>query len=247
MGREFLSETASTFRHLATPSTASATINNSKGVDSYKIGVYVFFPLFIVKANTATNCHLSYKLIGLSCNLLSLNYIQPKSPNNSASAGTSIPSVPAVVVDEGNDNNTLPTYLGHWPKRLPSPPQIVYGLSRLPPPVFFVSLKDLDCNELISRPYMANLHRNVCVDQPPTTSTPAACNKEDNAQAKLECMPLSNISTHLHHPNTYLPPICLHDTPNASDNESTFTPEELCLVKGWQLKTRYTIEDYFKL
>ncbi len=44
----------------------------------HNLGIYVFFPTLIVKVDTATDCHLSYKPIGHSGKLPSLDYVQPK-------------------------------------------------------------------------------------------------------------------------------------------------------------------------
>jgi hypothetical protein len=50
----------------------------------YNLGIFVFFPMFIVEVDTATDSHLSYELIGHSGKLLSLDYLQPKSVVSSA-------------------------------------------------------------------------------------------------------------------------------------------------------------------
>jgi hypothetical protein len=117
----------------------------------HNLGIYVFFPTFIVKVDMATDCHLSYEPIGHSGTLPSLDYVQPKTITTSASNTTSMPSVPAVIEDDQDANNTIPvTYAHHWPKKPLSPPSPQYDLSLIPPPSYSVSLKDLARDELIS-------------------------------------------------------------------------------------------------
>jgi hypothetical protein len=44
----------------------------------YGLGMHVFFPMFIVKVYTATDCHLQYAPIGREAGLADLDYVQPK-------------------------------------------------------------------------------------------------------------------------------------------------------------------------
>ncbi len=57
----------------------------------HKLGMYVFFPSFIIEVNTATDCYLLHELIGCSCVLSSQDYVQPKSPLKSELATILIP------------------------------------------------------------------------------------------------------------------------------------------------------------
>ncbi len=81
----------------------------------HQLGMFVFFPSFIVKVNTDTNCHLSYEPIGRSASIAKLDYVQPiqdSSPSASATV-TTTPSAPAVVEDEDDNDNVMPTYAAH--------------------------------------------------------------------------------------------------------------------------------------
>jgi hypothetical protein len=96
--------------------------------------MYVFFLSFIVKVNMDTNCHLSYEPIGCSTSIDKLDYVQPVQPP-SPSASTTVtttPSAPAVVEDEDNDSNVMPSYATHWPKKPATPPMPTYDLSPTP-------------------------------------------------------------------------------------------------------------------
>jgi hypothetical protein len=102
------------------------------------MGMYVFFPSFTLKVDTAIDCHLSYKPLGRSATLSSLDYVQPMS-HSSASTTMAIPSVPAYI-EPDDDESMAPTFAYHWPKEPPtdSPPK--FDLSLIPPPAFSVNL-----------------------------------------------------------------------------------------------------------
>ena len=44
-------------------------------IGMHGLGIYVFFPSFIVKVDTATDCHLLYAPIGRASQLSSLDYV----------------------------------------------------------------------------------------------------------------------------------------------------------------------------
>jgi hypothetical protein len=124
-------------------------------IGMHQLGMYIFFPSFIVKVNMDTDCHLSYELIGRSTSIDKLDYVQPvQAPSPSASTtATTTPSTPTVVEDEDNHNEIMPTYVAHWPKMLLTPSTPPYNMSLIPPPAFSTRLQDLDSNELIRRIY----------------------------------------------------------------------------------------------
>jgi hypothetical protein len=102
-------------------------------ISMHNLGMYVFFPSFIVEVNTTNNCHLSYEPIGRSTTMSNLDYIQPVQPSNSASSTAATPLLLAVIEDY-NNNNYLPTYALHWPKKPPTPPLPAYNMLLIPPP-----------------------------------------------------------------------------------------------------------------
>jgi hypothetical protein len=90
----------------------------------YGMGMYVFFPSFILEVNTAVYCHLSYELLGRSATLSSLDYVQPMS-TISASTTKAPLSAPARIEQDSNDSVT-PIFVNHWPKKASnsSPPHV---------------------------------------------------------------------------------------------------------------------------
>jgi hypothetical protein len=97
----------------------------------------------------------------------------------------------------------------------------------IPPLAYSVSLKDLNRDALIQRLYSAELAAHP-TPPPPASEVP----KKGPHPTKLECMSTDDIVTHLHHPESHLPPIRPCDTPNLSDTKSTYTPEELHRLTG---------------
>jgi hypothetical protein len=132
-------------------------INGYSFLRIHYLGIFVFFPTFIVEVDTATDCHLSYEPIRHSGMLPSLDYVQPKSVVSSASNTKSLPSAPVVIEDDLNDEDIPLMYAGHWPKQPPLPPPPSYDLSLIPPPSFSISLKDLTRDELISLLYSVEM------------------------------------------------------------------------------------------
>jgi hypothetical protein len=207
-------------------------------IGMHDLGMYVFFPSFITKVNTTTNCHLLYKPIGWSSTLLSINYVQPIQTCNSASTTAAIPPSPPAIIkdkDESKADNkdvipdgVLPTYASHWPKKPPTPPSPTIDLSLIPPPTYLVSLKALSRDELIQHlysvkhitppPYPPSVHSEAPSRGPPPT--------------KLECMTKDEIITALHHPNSRPPPVWPCNTPNSSDTKTTYTPKKLHCLTG---------------
>jgi hypothetical protein len=112
----------------------------------HQLGMYVFFPSFIIKVNMDTDCHLSYEPIRRSTSIDKLDYVQPvqaPSPSASTTAAT-MPSAPTVDKDEDNHNDFMPTYAAHWPKMSLAPSTPPYNMSLIPPPAFSICLRDLD-------------------------------------------------------------------------------------------------------
>ena len=169
------------------------------------LGMFVFFPSFIVEVNTTTDCHLSYSAVGRACTMSALDYVQPIQ-SHGAAATASVPSPTPVLVEddvveddvEGSDPpdddsditpDLLPTYASHWPKKPPPTPS-------------------------------------------PTAQNPVSAHHPNRSSLPLECMSDEDIVAALHHPNTRLPPVRPCDTPNSSETKSTYTPEELHRLTG---------------
>jgi hypothetical protein len=150
----------------------------------YGLGMYVFFPMFILEVDTATDCHLQYAPLGWTTTLADLDYVQPKFlQDSSVSVAVSLP-----VTIKPEDNVDLPSYSSHYPKKPPTPPTPIYDLSNLPPPEYSISLKYLDKEELIQRLYS--------LEHAPNYGT----GKAVSALVPLECMTQENIINKLHRP-----------------------------------------------
>ena len=187
----------------------------------FGLGMHIFFPLFILKVDMATDCHLQYVPVARMAQLSDLDYVQPKSaPQRSVLATVAtiqaVPTPAMIKPDDGLDDH--PSFASHWPKRQPSPPHTPLDMSLLPPSLYTKRLKDLDREELISCLYSLK-SQQVWPSKPATT-------------APLECMSSEDIVLTLHHSNNPLPAICPCDTPNASDTKSHFTAEELHRLTG---------------
>jgi len=190
-------------------------------IGMFGLGTHVFFPSFILKVDTATDCHLQYVPVGRVAQLSELDYVQPKSaPQRSvlATAATTqaVPTPALIEPDDGLDDQ--PSFASHWPKRPSSPPHHPLDMSLLPPSKYTKSLKDMDREELISRLYSLESQQ----DQP---SKPATT-------APLECMSSEDIVLSLHHSDKPPPAIRPCDTPNALDTKHHFTAEELHRLTG---------------
>jgi hypothetical protein len=180
----------------------------------HNLGIYVFFPTFIVEVDMVTDCHLSYKPIGSSGKLPSLDYIQPKTITTSASNTSLVPSAPAVIKHDQDADDTIPvTYAGHWPKRPLSPPSPKYNLSHIPPTSYSVRLKDLTQDKLISWLYSVEFPESS--SPPPDSSSHKTVtdhntidSSSNSAPLKLECKSSEDIMAHLHHPGSQPPPVC---------------------------------------
>jgi hypothetical protein len=163
------------------------------------LGMFVFFPSFIIEVDTATDYHLLYAPIGRTATMSSLDYVQPIQARNSASATASTPPPAPVVIEADGDDippEALPTYVSHWPKKPPAPPAPPVVLPVIPPPAYSVRLKDLTCEELIQRLYsVKHAHCPVDGDNLPAQPSPLV---------KLECMSDEEIVATLHRPHSRL-------------------------------------------
>ncbi len=175
----------------------------------YGLGMYMFFPLFILEVDIATDCHLQYEPIGFQTSLDQLDSVQPKfSQVQSAPMATAPLDLPVIIEPDDEviqeDGDDMPIYASHWPKKPPAPPTPMFDLTRLPPPAYSIRLKDLDQDNLIQCLYT--------LDQPTqaTTRTPDP----------LVSMSMDKIVAHLHWLGSSLPLIRPCNTPNASKTKS---------------------------
>jgi hypothetical protein len=72
-------------------------------IGMHDLGMYVFFPSFIIEVNTTTDCHLWYEPIGQSSTMLSINYIEPIQTCNSSSTTAAIPPSPPAIIEDKDE------------------------------------------------------------------------------------------------------------------------------------------------
>jgi hypothetical protein len=86
-------------------------------IGMYGLGFHVFFPVFIIKVDMATNCHLHYTPVSRSVRLPELHYVQPTLPPKASALATSAASPPPATIEPDNDDNNNDsnnvTYLSH--------------------------------------------------------------------------------------------------------------------------------------
>ncbi len=185
----------------------------------YGLGFHVFFPTFIVKVNTATDCHLHYSPVGWSAGLPDLDYVQPMPCRNASALTPSATSLPPVTIEPDNDISPNDvSYASHYPKRLPSPVPPAINLTAISLQQFTKCLwyiNETDLHNLLSTDPMA--------DKRPTPVNAQKC----NAPEPLLSMNETNIRELLHHPGLSPPPIQPCDTLNPLDTKSHWTAEEL--------------------
>ncbi len=122
-------------------------------IGMYGLGFHVYFPTFIIKVDTTTDCHLHYAPISHSVGLPELHYVQPTFPPKAAASATSAASLPPATIEPDNDYNNNDsngvTYVSHWPKCPPSPSPAAIDLNTITPTAFTKSLKDMDKEDLV--------------------------------------------------------------------------------------------------
>ncbi len=182
----------------------------------YGLGMYVFFPMFILEVDIATNCHHQYEPIDHQISLDQLDYVQPKcSQVQSATMATDPLDLPDIIEpddeDIKEDGGNAPIYTSHWQKKPPASPTPTFNLTKLSPPAYFIKLKDLDQDALIQQLYTLEKPTQAY------TQTPDS---------------MAKIATHLHQPGLSLPPIRPCNTHNASKARSHWMLEEPHCITG---------------
>jgi hypothetical protein len=104
-------------------------------IGTCKSGFLVYFPTFILFANTAIDCHLSFNPLGRSAPLATLHYVQSHCPPSLypsevwPSMSTAAPSPASPVMIEDNNVTTLP--LAEHPILSSSAPSLAVSLHAL--------------------------------------------------------------------------------------------------------------------
>jgi hypothetical protein len=197
-------------------------------IGMFSLGMYVYFPTFIIEVDTATDCHLEYAPIKYAAGLADLDYVQPKYMlEQSASTTSVVPTQPIKIEPDNADPNPedkAPTYAAHWLKQPPPPPTDKIDLSSLPAMSFTKSLNNMTLEELIQLLYDTRFQES---DETIPSSKP-----KRKAADQLTCMDQGEIIELFHHSILTPPLVRLCDTPNPLDNNSHWAAEELHRVTG---------------
>jgi hypothetical protein len=193
------------------------------------MGMFVFSPLFILKIDTAVDCHLSYQSLGCLASLSLLDYIQPIS--TVLVSTTKAPPLAPALIEPDDSESITPTVTSQWPKKPPHSALINIDLSLIPPPAFLVKLRDLDREELLRGLYLAeSTHLSSNNDVSNRANDTNSTDKTDslsNAHPQLDCMNKEDIIAQLDQPGTILLPIYPSNCPNGFNTKLPWTPEKL--------------------
>jgi hypothetical protein len=203
-------------------------------IGMYSLGFYMYFPMFIIKVDTATNCHLHYAPVGCSAGLPEPDYVQPKFPPKASALATLAASSPPATTeqdDDHKDNDSKDiTYLSHWPKHPPSLSPAVIDLNTITLTAFTKSLKDMNGEDLA---------KLLFTNTAPTGLSPPTGQPKRKTPDPLVCMYKKDIIALLHESDSSPPPIRPRDTPNPSDTKSQWTAKELHCITGCQQFWKY--------
>ncbi len=181
----------------------------------FGLGFHIFFPTFILKVDTATNCHLIYAPVGRSAGLPDLDYVQPKFPPKASASATSAASIPPATIkpdDNKSSDNAVQeddvTYVPHWPKHPPSLSPTAIALNSITPTEFTKSLNNMTAAELT---------KLLFKEAAPTDSSPLDGQRKCKTSDPLTCMDTKDIMELVHTQDSSPPPVRPCDTPNPSD------------------------------
>ena len=182
----------------------------------------VYFPAFVLSVDTSSDCHLSYKPLGRSALLDTLQYVQPRCPpllypaKLKASSNTITQSSRLIEDDKSKDNCS---------SRDVQDEAVVADKS-----LFFQPLS-LDPGSILAQLCsLANSVQQLAQPVPSDMVMPAIL----WAPVLLSALPLENVLVLYHHPNTTLPTVCPCNTTNALDTKMHWSGEELHRIMGHQ-------------
>ncbi len=193
----------------------------------YSLGFHMFFLMFIIKVDTATDCHLHYAPVSHSAGLTELHCVQMTFPHKASALVTPAASLPPATIEPDNNNNNNDsndvTYVSHQPKCSPTPSPVAIDLNTNTPTAFTKSFTDMDREDLA---------KLLFPDTAPTGLSPPNNQPKHNSLDCLVCMEEKDIIALLHKSDSSPPPIRPCDTPNLSDTKSHWTAEELHRIMG---------------
>jgi hypothetical protein len=159
------------------------------------VGMLVYFPSFVLSADTSSNCTLSYEPLGRPALLSTLHYVQPRCrpslyPSELGPSSNTVSMSPALIEDDA----LIPASAS------PADPSA--------PPV------DL--------PQMASPLQSITASvlPPSAPASPSPPVAPPKPPVLLSTMSSEEIRRLLHHPDTSFPDVCPCDTANASDTKT---------------------------
>jgi len=171
------------------------------------VGMVVYFPSFVLSADTSSDCTLFYEPLGWSAPLLTLHYVQPRChpslyPSELSPSSNTVSKTPALLEDDA------------------SVPASASPAAPLAPPV--------DLPQMASQ--LQSIAASVLPPSAPESPSPPVA--PPKTPVLLSTMSSEEISRLLHHPDTSFSDVCLCDTANASDTKTHWSSEEFHRIMG---------------
>ena len=170
----------------------------------------VYFPSFVLSADTSSDCTLSYEPLSWSAPLSTLHYVQPRCrpslyPSKISPSSHTVSSTTALIEDDPLVVDSDPPVAQSVP--LPAPPSI-----------------DLS--------HIASQLRSIVASVVPSLVASSPLAAPPKTPVLLSTMSSDEVACLLHHPNTSLPDIRPCDTTNASDTKTHWSSEEIHRTMG---------------
>jgi hypothetical protein len=199
---------------------------------TFKAGMLVYFPLFVLSVNTSSDCHLFYKPLGRAAPLDTLHYVQPHCPpslypSEQPPLSCMVTHTLALIKDDSSAMGvsssaaplTDPTVV---PLEPPPSPMSVAALSH--PDALTIDLSTLSS-------HLCSLADKVCLSSdppiPPIPGPPSLV-----APLLLSTMTQDEVLKLLHHPTSSPPAVRPCNTPNHSNTKMHWTLEEIHCAMG---------------
>jgi len=167
----------------------------------------VYFPSFVLSADTSSDCTLSYEPLGWSAPLSTLHYVHPwccpsLNPSELSPSSNTVSKTPALIEDDA-----------------------LVVVSALPDAT---SAPPVDLAQVASQ--LQSIVASVL--SPSAQASPSPTLAPPKTPTLLSTMSPEEISRLLHHPNTSFPDVCPCDTANASDTKTHWSSEEIHRIMG---------------
>ena len=161
-------------------------------------GMLVYFPSFVLSADTSSDCTLSYEPFGWSAPLSTLHYVQPRCrpllyPSKNSPSSKTVSKTPALIEDDPSVVNSDPPVVQSV--RLPLPPSV--NLS-----------------------HIASQLQSISASVLPPSVAPSPSAAPPKTPVIVSTISSDEVTCLLHHPNTSLPDIHPCDAAKASNTKT---------------------------